>query len=176
MAVATGELCRLTRVIERFGPERVLILGDLLHSSIAITDEFVEGTAAWRRSFSGVIEVVPGNHDRALNRVARAWEMTVLDDVHAEEGLEFAHAPCDGPSAFRWCGHLHPAVTLGTRADRFRVPCFAVTGNTCVLPAFSSMAAGTSRGLPADCRLFATGEMGVFEVPERAHDSGRRRQ
>jgi DNA ligase-associated metallophosphoesterase len=173
-AVAAGELTRLSAVIDRMRPERVLILGDLLHSRIAVTDAFVDEVSRWRAAFPGAVHVVPGNHDRALPRVAGAWNMTVLSELHTEDGVEFAHAPCEDPAAFRWCGHLHPAVALGSRADRIRVPCFALTCNICVLPAFSGMAAGTGRGLPAKCRVFAAAETGVFEIPPRAEGVHRR--
>lgn len=169
-ALLHEQLDRLERAATRAGAARVLVLGDLLHSAAGLGAALVDSVASrllrWRDSHGMSVEIVPGNHDSALHRVAEAWGVRVLPECIVEPPFAFRHAPPDreGPAPFIWCGHLHPAVTLRRAGDALKLPCFHLRPGLGVLPAFSPFTAGASlaRG-PAD-RLFAVAGASVLEV------------
>lgn len=158
-------LGRLDRLIASTGAERLLVVGDLLHAGVGLTAELVERVASWRRAFGGRVVVVPGNHDRALPRVAQAWGIEVAAELLAEDGLAFCHEPCEVEGAFVWAGHVHPAVTLAGGGDRVKLPCFVVGQGLGLLPAFTRFSAGGGQSLwEVGARILAIAEGSVVEV------------
>lgn len=63
---------RLTRVIERTGATRVIVLGDLVHAPLGLTPRVIEQARAWveavRRLGVDSVELVEGNHDVGLGQ------------------------------------------------------------------------------------------------------------
>ncbi|MEL7488548.1 MAG: DEAD/DEAH box helicase, partial [Pseudomonadota bacterium] len=43
-----ADLDRLSRAIERTNPERVVVVGDLIHGRLGLKDNVIERVAAWR--------------------------------------------------------------------------------------------------------------------------------
>lgn len=159
------QLEALTGAIRAARPRRVLMLGDLLHAPIGLTDELLDAVAAWRAGVDAICEVVPGNHDRGLKRAADRWAMRILPD-HVREGpFVFTHAPPAEPmDGYVWCGHLHPAVVLARGGDALKIPAFHTGARVGVLPAFTSMAAGApTRVRPGD-RVYAVADGRVIEM------------
>ncbi|MFZ4573723.1 MAG: ligase-associated DNA damage response endonuclease PdeM [Phycisphaerales bacterium] len=169
-----GELARLDACVTRFAPESIFVLGDLLHSGAGLTGEVVERVGAWRAAFQGSVRVIEGNHDRAIARVKDAWGLELLGPRHELGGFVLKHFAEPEADRFLWCGHEHPATHLGGRADGVRVPCFAVACNMVVIPAFSRLAAGSSRGIPDGAELYALTPERVLKVPGRAAASAGR--
>lgn len=159
-------LDRLARCVEMNGAERVLVVGDLLHARLGTTPEIVERVAAWRRGIGTAIEVVPGNHDRELVRVAEVWGLG-LHEVELREGpFRFVHEPDGGgEGCFSWAGHLHPGVVLSAGRDALRLPCFRVGERQAVLPAFSQFTGRVSSQTQPGDMLYAVTPDRVFPVP-----------
>lgn len=162
------QLARLDGLIERWRPERVLVVGDLLHAPAGLTGDLIERVAAWRASHAGGprLALVPGNHDRRLDAVAERWGIEVLEEGHREGGLRFCHEPCGRvhEGGYTVAGHVHPAVTISGGGDAVKLPCFHATRACLTLPAFSRFTGGVSvRRGPGD-RVFAIAEGHVLEV------------
>jgi uncharacterized protein len=176
--VLDADLATLDHLIRRTEATRLLVLGDLLHTSIGLTPQLVDHVAAWRSRLGGgrhvEFAVVPGNHDRALGRVAEAWGLAITAAVHIEEGFAFRHDPPSGPGesggggVYTWSGHLHPQVRLSGRGDSLRLPCFWMTPTHAVLPAFSAFTRGMTIRPARGDRLF-----GVVDGDGRAGEGGR---
>lgn len=65
---------------------------------------------------------------------------------------------------YAWCGHIHPAIRLSSGVDSVKLPCFIITPDFAILPAFSGFTGGASlRPGPAD-RVFAIADGDVFPV------------
>jgi len=163
-------LDRLGGAIAVTGAERVLVLGDVLHAPAGITASMVETVRAWRARVGGKLrfQVVCGNHDREIERVAPAWDMALLGESYVEDGVGFVHDP-DSEAArrmdgFVWAGHVHPAVAMGRRGRAFKLACFVVGDRVGVLPAFSLFTAGTTVGGRRGGRVFACAGDEVVEV------------
>ena len=132
------DLLRLSRLFEKTRADRLIVLGDMLHSTAnerswrATWDE-------WRSERNDVrIDVIAGNHDRNLNNVS-------LDvRVHASrlllEPFDLRHAPSN-TSAHVICGHVHPVVRIGNLAKRW--PAFVLHDTHTIIPAFSAFTGGS---------------------------------
>lgn len=132
---------RLAAIATALGAERLVIAGDLRHSTRDVDAmeraELHALAQAVREQVS--VEVVLGNHDRggALVDLPAAAMVRVgaVDVVH--------HPPRAIPQRWTICGHLHPRVTVRDDAGASaRYPCAMVGPRTVVLPAWSDWAGG----------------------------------
>lgn len=170
-AAMTGRvLDSLTREISRWRANRLLVLGDLLHGPAGITVELIERVAAWRRAFPCEMLVVPGNHDRKIERVEHEWGMNVTPRTWRDGTFEFAHAPDDlSGEVFGWCGHVHPAISMKHGPDAVKLRAFHVSDRMGILPALCPLASGGGTRLGGRGRTFAIAGDQVLEVrsPEK---------
>lgn len=163
-AILEGQLRQLSRAIEATKASRVLVLGDLLHARMGLTERMVRRVEAWREENAVTMQLVPGNHDREAERVAARWKLEVLEAVHSEGPFVFVHFPELAGDGFTWAGHHHPAVTLRRGADRLKLPCFRVGTRVAVLPAFSRFTAGGPFSPGAGERVFVIAEEHVVAL------------
>lgn len=132
---------RLLAACARVGARRLVVAGDLRHSTRDVDDAERAEVAALLAALAAAldrVEVIAGNHDRGAG-YASSLRIGEVDVVHA---------PPPGPPE-RWtvCGHLHPSVTLRDETGAsLRVPCALVGARTLVLPAFTDWAGGTTAG------------------------------
>lgn len=137
-AVHEDDLRRLIKLVSKYSPKQVLILGDLSHST---RNKEWNAFAEWCRHVGDdfKISLVPGNHD-ILGRVAYGQAgIEVLSTLHSEKPFSFIHQPGADPKLFQFAGHIHPGVRLsGAARQGFTLPCFHITGMHCILPAFSA--------------------------------------
>lgn len=150
---AEEQLLRLGKLIAETRAERVIVLGDFLHAGVGLTDGLVEMVSNWRRGLPIPCCVVRGNHDRAIDEVAAAWNIDLADPGAVFCGLEAVHDPCDASRTRAWIGgHVHPAVRIGGVANALKLPCFhIVAGHGLLLPAFSLFTGGACvRPSPSD--------------------------
>lgn len=133
------DLRTLSGLIDGLGAERLVFLGDLVHSRTAV-EAAAPAVTAWRRRHAGVhMLLVVGNHDRHAGALPEAWGVESVEEPHVVHSLAFVHAPRTIPGAFAICGHVHPGVRLvGRGRQRVRVPCFVLTRAFAVLPAFGA--------------------------------------
>lgn len=161
-------LDRLGRVIAETRAERVLVLGDLLHAPAGITASMVEAVRAWRSRVSVRMQVVSGNHDRDIEHVAKVWDMELLGESHAEDGVGFVHDPdsaaAERAGGFVWAGHVHPAITMGRGKTSVKLACFVMSEHVGVLPAFSLFTSGATVAARRGGRVFACAGEEIVEV------------
>ncbi len=162
-------LTRLARLVERHAAARVMVLGDLLHAPLGITEDLVESVAVWRAGVDVELVLVPGNHDRKVERVAERWGMRVTAGVVREGVFEFVHDDAARAHAeqasFVWSGHVHPVARVRAPGGMLRPACFVVGGRGCVLPAFSLFTGGAPVCAHGGERLYACADDVVIELP-----------
>jgi uncharacterized protein len=165
--VLEADLARLARLLHGTQAARLIILGDLLHGSLALIPRVIDRVAAWRaiQPMAGVeIVVVPGNHDRAINEIPPSWGLAITGVSFRDGPFLFRHDPVPTPGAYTWSGHIHPMVRLSGRADSLRLPCFWLGESVGVLPAFSRFTRGrTIQPAPADT-VYAIADGKVVKV------------
>jgi len=144
-----SDLVRLSRLVAELGAAEVLILGDLVHGPGVWTPALME---ALDQALPAARILIPGNHDPAHAPAPDALGFTVLPEGTLLEGVALRHAPSppDGGVAMgqdrianpELAGHLHPVYHLRGRGDALRLPCFVVSEQQLILPAFGSFTGG----------------------------------
>jgi putative SbcD/Mre11-related phosphoesterase len=137
----------LHRIIEKYEPDRLVILGDLKHEFSRNLGQEMRDVRSVLDSVSQQVEVVlvKGNHDNYIENIVSKIEIPVVPKYHAA-GLTFVHGhqPCEERPLVM--GHEHPSVKIVDRVGAYlKMPCFVhlKREGILVLPAFSPLAAGT---------------------------------
>lgn len=140
----TDDLTRLRILIDRYGVERLVILGDAFHSESAREAETLNQLRAWRTNIAARIILVEGNHDRHARAIAQELEFEVVEPGFFLPPFELHHVPLSSPSKrFALCGHLHPVVMArGLARQRVRLRCFWASQAACILPAYGGFTGG----------------------------------
>ncbi|MCT0207548.1 ligase-associated DNA damage response endonuclease PdeM [Synechococcus sp. CS-1332] len=129
----------LLAVAHRLQPRQVVVLGDLIHSRLGLTEELRQKLAALPSLLGCPLRLVGGNHERG------SWlEGLVQEPSLAMGPLWLSHAPEPRAGRLNVCGHRHPVALVGRGADRLRLPCFAYnqTLEHLVLPSFGALTGG----------------------------------
>ena len=133
---------RLAALARSVGANRVILAGDLRHSTRDVDDleraELDDFAAVVRAQ--ATLDVVLGNHDRGDALVGggnhRSLVVGTVTIVH--------QPPATIPSRWTICGHLHPRVTLSDETGvSAAYRCALIGVRMLVLPAFSDWAGGT---------------------------------
>ena len=159
------DLERLAGVVKKTGAKRVMILGDLLHSRVGLREPLVTAIALSLQNLGAEVSLVSGNHDSALERVAKIAGLPIHASLE-ELGVWLIHKPLEaGPFI---AGHVHPSATLRLEGDLIKLPCFVLEGDGLTLPAFSSFAAGANMPRRAGRQRFVIADSQVIAVDERS--------
>lgn len=163
-------LQRLDTALARAGAQRLVLLGDFLHSPHAYNRQTLAALAAWRERHALLpITLLRGNHDRRAGDPPRALGIEVCDAPLPCAGgaLWLAHEPEADPRGYVLAGHVHPCVAVGARGgfDRVRLPCFHFGSRVGLLPAFGAFTGGHMLRRVEGDRVFAVGDGVVHEVP-----------
>ncbi len=132
------DLARLGALVAGQGARRLVVIGDLVHGTLAPVT--VARVAEWRAALDAEVVLVRGNHDR--HGVPEAWGVDIVDEVLVDGPFAFVHEPSSVAEAYTWSGHLHPTVAVRGTADRLRFPAFLVGAALGVLPAFTRFSGG----------------------------------
>lgn len=148
----------LDALLAALAPRRVVVAGDLVHGAAAAHRRAGEESALDRllaRLGGRALEVVLGNHDRALASTLGDRGVTVCEEAavgphrvrHGDEAPE-ALLAMRGEAAARGgyliVGHHHPALSLtGGPGVYARLPAFAWADGLIALPALSPFARGS---------------------------------
>lgn len=141
-------LTNLTRLLDEFKPQSLLLLGDLFHSvPNKAWDEFARWLLEERAAGLPQAVLVKGNHDRSEDARYEAMGLEVVSQWVWDD-VVCTHAPEDEVPKGRIvhvCGHLHPAAKMrGKGRQSLRLPCFHQSSTGCdagtrlVLPAFGA--------------------------------------
>ena len=148
---------RVAALLGDHQPQHLVILGDLVHQATQQpgVEEALDQLA---RAIPPEVTwtVCTGNHDRNLGRLLERLPRSVQLVSSVSMGGCLLHhgdtAPVrnppetfslEGSEAFQIIGHEHPALRLGDGvATEAKVPCFMVSREVLVVPAFSDWAAG----------------------------------
>ena len=148
---ARATLARLSHCVAAAAADRLIILGDLLHSRTGRTNDVFDAFHAWRSKHALLdITLVRGNHDASAGDPPASLDIRCVDADESLPPFRLLHAPPDDfatapplrraptPTAGSACicGHLHPAVVIRTPAGRRAFPCFYFTQSCALLPAF----------------------------------------
>jgi len=158
-------IARLDRLVSTTRPQRIVILGDLVHAAAGLCPEVVDVFAQWRRSFDGSVELVPGNHDALVAELPASWRVARLAPAVLDAPFVHLHDARPHAGGFALGGHLHPVVRLRGRVDRLQFPCFVVGTRRAILPAFTLFSAGVRVAPEQGDRIYAIADGEVVDLP-----------
>jgi DNA ligase-associated metallophosphoesterase len=139
MGIALGASCddldRLTGLLESKRPERLIVLGDLIHARQGSRLESLDAVTQWRRKFRELpIALVRGNHEIRRGDPPVGWGIECFDEPWRDGPFALRHTPGANAGAYVLAGHLHP---------KFRgTACFRIGPESAILPAFNVLAGG----------------------------------
>ncbi len=141
--VYKDDLQRLIAQLYLFKAERLIIVGDLTHSSM---NKELDLFKRWRKDFSLLhIDLVKGNHDilkddwydEAAIKISSP-ELSVGPFLFIHDLKDQKELPAPEKKLYSFSGHLHPGISFkGRGRQSLHFPCFYFTEKYCVLPAFS---------------------------------------
>jgi DNA ligase-associated metallophosphoesterase len=167
-------LAGLTQLLGETGAQRIVFLGDFLHSARAHAPATLAAIARWRDAHAALpITLVRGNHDDRAGDPPAALNIEVVNEPLQLGPFALCHHPRPRQGAYVIAGHWHPCISIRGRAfERLRLPCFWLGDDTGalpdnavgVLPAFGSFT-GMHRIKPrAGDRIFPVADQTVREI------------
>lgn len=139
---------RLGELLEEYKPERLVLLGDIVHRAVPVA-ELMEELRGLLELARGKAELIPlaGNHDRKLQSLLELVDANCrLRAEYEAGGNVFLHGdrPATAVGERYIIGHEHPAVSLGDGVSTSqKFPCFLIGENVVTLPSFSNWSAHT---------------------------------
>ena len=139
-SVYKADLQRLVSVVFSSKAERMIVVGDMTHSS---ANRELDMFLKWRNDFSSLqIDLVKGNHDILNDSWYSEASVSVFEKEMIEQGFRFRHGDEADESPdehlYTFSGHVHPGVVLrGNGKQYMRLPCFYFGHKKGILPAFS---------------------------------------
>lgn len=141
-SIYKADLQRLIAMLYFYKAERLIIVGDMTHSS---HNKELDLFTKWRKDFSSLhIDLVKGNHDILEDHWYKEAEICLHEWEFEMNGFLFRHESKKRKETehhsilYTFSGHVHPGVVLrGSGKQLLRFPCFYFGEENCVLPAFS---------------------------------------
>ncbi len=162
-----GTLQRLSQAIRRTQAQRVVFLGDLLHSARSRAPATWAAVADWRAHHEGLeLTLVRGNHDLHAGDPPAAWRINCVAEPLQLGPLALVHHPQPLPGSYVLAGHVHPAVMLGGgRQGRLRLPCFHFGPGLGLLPAFGEFTGMHTLSQQPEERVYVVADDEVRALP-----------
>ncbi|WP_158884373.1 ligase-associated DNA damage response endonuclease PdeM [Rhodanobacter sp. L36] len=134
----SGDLARLDALIAHYEPQRVFVLGDLVHGAAPLDAPWIRMVSAWRQRHAAIAMIlIAGNHDRHFD--ARELGFEVITESLRISDIVLRHAPGEIDGCYVLAGHVHPGVLLHDGWRRHRLPAFRFDEHCGLLPAFGTL-------------------------------------
>ena len=163
-AVLEDDLERLKQLILHFKAEKLIIVGDLFHAEHNSDIDYFED---WLASFEDLkVELILGNHDKLQPELYTRMHLGVFHPKKDTDNLSFIHdALAKNTKQFTVSGHTHPGVLIkGKAKQRYKLPCYQITEQQLILPAFSLFTGLNVANAPKNCKQIAFTDNLIFEV------------
>ena len=132
---------KIYKLINKFSPNKLIILGDLFHSKDSISHDLKNKIKELTTCYKNKIIFVEGNHDRGclIDNITYLKNKKSLNLIYSHEPLNRKKG-----NILNICGHYHPQYLLKDFKDKVSLRCFALDKykNTLYLPAFGDLTGG----------------------------------
>jgi len=157
-----SDLQRLSVLIEYFHPEKFIVVGDLLHAGDnSDVDKFCE----WKNQFPDIeFHLVEGNHDRISKKLEAKLCLNYKSSQLEIDNISFIHDFEKSNPKFQITGHIHPGIVLNSFVKKIKLPCFALSDNQLLLPAFSEFTGLDTKNLPKKGRFYVFTDTEIYEI------------
>lgn len=151
----------LDAVVLYFDPDAIIFMGDLFHSHLN-TEWFLFKN--WIESIDCKVQLVTGNHDIIAPLHYEDIGVQIFEEL-CIGSLLLTHHPETRDGFFNIAGHIHPGVQLvGTGKQSLKVPCFFMTPNQLIQPAFGTFTGNYILTPKPEDRVFAVADDQVIEI------------
>jgi metallophosphoesterase superfamily enzyme len=118
-----NNFARIKKIVKKYSPEKLIILGDLFHSKYSIDKTLQKKVEDLPELLKTNVELVLGNHDVGCN-----IKNIKIFDIRKTKNITFSH----------------PKIYLKNKGDKLSFRCFAMdkNKNTLFLPAFGDLTGG----------------------------------
>lgn len=162
--VLDNDLKRLHTLIDRLEAEEVVIVGDLFHAE---NNTDIDQFKIWLAKNTAItFELIKGNHDRFKDSFYESMGIKVYKTHKDVVPFRFVHdeTHCD-ERLFCISGHTHPGVLIrGKGKTSIKLPCFEVSKNRLILPAFSEFTGLNIKRSVAEASCYGFTENSLFEI------------
>jgi len=161
--VLEDDLERLSRLIQYFQAQKLIVVGDLFHAEY---NKDISYFNDWLTKTHIKIELIAGNHDRHSERFYEELGLKVYSREKIFDSIRFVHdETTPNEDYFTISGHTHPGVLIkGKGRQHIKLPCFQVTEHQLILPAFSKFTGLNTNNLPENCVCYAFTESSIVKV------------
>jgi len=159
------DLKQLERLIRKVGAKLCIVVGDLIHAKIGLTNEIKDSFRDWLSALCCEVHLIIGNHDKSLVKgLPKEWPIHLHQNGLTLVPFYFSHFPTTHENLFVWAGHLHPKIKLKSAHDCLVLPCFQIFSHLGILPAFSSFVGGTYVEKTPSCKIFIVTDSSVIQL------------
>ena len=138
-----NNFARIKNIVNKYCPEKLIILGDLFHSKFSIDKTLKNKVEDLPELLKTKVELILGNHDIGCD----IKNLNIIK-IRKTKNLSFSHEPVNSTDnkILNICGHYHPKIYLKNNGDRLSFRCFAMDmkKNTFYLPSFGDLTGGYS--------------------------------
>jgi DNA ligase-associated metallophosphoesterase len=145
----------LKTLFHKIKPKKVYFLGDLFHSSYNNDWNYFCDLIALYHDIK--FTLIKGNHDLINQQLFTDICVEVVTTIE-DEGFVYTHdtLPMIPAGKVMVMGHIHPGITLsGMGKQSLKLPCFYITDDTVILPAFGVLTGLYSMNATASSRIYA---------------------
>ena len=132
---------RIYRLIDKFNPSKLIILGDIFHSKYSISSNLKNNIEELINYYKNKIIFIEGNHDKGclIKDILYIKNKRSLNLIYSHEPLNIKEK-----NVLNICGHYHPKILLKDFKDKISLKCFALDNyrNKLYLPAFGDLTGG----------------------------------
>lgn len=160
--IMKNDLERLSILIEYFQPEKFIVVGDLLHAGDnSDVDEF----CIWRNQYPELqFCLIEGNHDRISKKLEAKLCLNMRAEKFELTGFVFIHDFEKKLERFQITGHIHPGFVINSSVKNIKLPCFVLSENQLLLPAFSEFTGLDTKNLPKKGRFYVFTDAEIYEI------------
>lgn len=160
--IMKNDLERLSILIEYFKPEKFMVVGDLLHAGDnSDVDEF----CVWRNQYSDLeFHLIEGNHDRISKKLESKLCLNFKSEPLEINDFMLIHDFEKKHPKFQITGHIHPGFVINSAVKKIKLPCFVVTENQILLPAFSEFTGLDTKNLPKKGKFYVFTDAEIYEI------------
>ena len=130
-----NNFARIKKIVKKYSPEKLIILGDLFHSKYSIDKTLQKKVEDLPELLKTNVELVQGNHDVGCN-----IKNIKIFDIRKTKNITFSHEPVnlENNKTLNICGHYHPKIYIKNNGDKLSFRCFAMdmSKNVLYIPAF----------------------------------------
>ena len=156
------DLKRLKLLVLHFKVKKLFIVGDLFHAETN-TDMITFKT--WLIQFKDLkLILIKGNHDNQPKQLMNDLSIEVLEELLLFPFTLVHENLASHSNLFTISGHTHPGVLIkGKGKQKIRLPCYQISTNQIILPAFSLFTGLNTKIQYKDSVCYAFTETSIFE-------------